>query len=134
MIFGSQKGFEICKILQKYNIFADLQEMQVIPNLFQLVQSPLRSLEVSVFFQIFARVVHRYLLQQVNWHLISVLSPESPMSNGVELSISDLCLMSGDASLVFGVYWNSSRHMLSYDVYMHAVDSSLLLRTSSIFD
>ena len=33
-VFGSQKGFEICKILQKprqkHNIFADLQEMFVI--------------------------------------------------------------------------------------------------------
>jgi hypothetical protein len=30
-VFGSQKGFEICKILQKprHNIFADLQEMFV---------------------------------------------------------------------------------------------------------
>jgi hypothetical protein len=29
-VFGSQNGFEICKILQKYNIVADFQEMFVI--------------------------------------------------------------------------------------------------------
>jgi hypothetical protein len=51
MVVGSQKGFEICKILQKYNIFADLQEIIVISLSSSVIQQQILNLtnQCSIF-------------------------------------------------------------------------------------